>query len=68
MTYFIYARDGAGLVVLRRETEEAAQQRAAELKALGWLDVDIVKKEEVVPSTHGETYISSGRPTAEQAC
>jgi hypothetical protein len=68
MTYFIYARDGAGVVVLRRESEEAAQQRAAELRDLGWLDVNVVRKEEVVPSTRGESYISSGRPAAEQAC
>ena len=68
MTYFIYARDGAGVVVLRRESEEAAQQRAAELKDLGWLDVNIVRKEEVVPSTGRDHWISSGRPAAEQAC
>jgi hypothetical protein len=68
MTYFIYARDGAGVVVLQRESEEAAQQRAAELKDLGWLDVNIVRKEEVVPSTRCENWISPGRPAAEQAC
>jgi hypothetical protein len=68
MAYFIYARDGAGVVVLRRESEEAARQRAAELKDLGWLDVDIVRKEEAVPSTRREDGTSSGRPAAEQAC
>lgn len=46
MTYLIYARDGAGLVILRRDSEEAAQQRAAELKDLGWLEVDITEEEE----------------------
>jgi hypothetical protein len=44
MTYFIYARDGAGLVVLRRETEEAARKRAAELKDMGWFDIDIAEE------------------------
>jgi hypothetical protein len=51
MTYFIYARDGAGMVVLQRDSEEAAQQRAAELKELGWLEVNIAKKDEHVAST-----------------
>jgi hypothetical protein len=54
MTYFIYARDDAGVVVLRRDSEEAAQQRAAELKDLGWLEVDIAKKDEQAVSTHCE--------------
>ena len=44
MTYFIYARDGAGLVVLRRDSEEAAQRRAAELKDMGWFDIDITEE------------------------
>lgn len=46
MTYFIYARDGAGLVVLRRDSEEAAQKRAAELKEMGWFDIDIAKEDD----------------------
>jgi hypothetical protein len=51
MTYFIYARDGAGMVILQRDSEEAALQRAAELKDLGWLDVDVAKKDEQTVST-----------------
>ena len=47
MTYFIYARDGAGLVVLRRDSEEAAQKRAAELKDMGWFDIDITEEDDV---------------------
>jgi len=54
MTYFIYARDGAGLIVLRRDNEEAARQRAAELKDLGWLEVDIAKKDERAAPTRCE--------------
>jgi hypothetical protein len=54
MTYFIYARDGAGMIILRRDSEEAARQRAAELKDLGWLDVNITKKDEQAASTHCE--------------
>jgi hypothetical protein len=54
MTYFIYARDGAGTVVLRRDSEEAAQQRAAELKNLGWLEVDIAEQEEQAAPTRCE--------------
>lgn len=46
MTYFIYARDGAGVVVLRRDSEEAAQKRAAELKEMGWFDIDITEEDD----------------------
>jgi hypothetical protein len=46
MTFFIYARDGAGLVVLRRDSEEAAQRRAAELKDMGWFDIDITEEDD----------------------
>ncbi|MBR0828467.1 hypothetical protein JQ596_23295 [Bradyrhizobium manausense] len=44
MAYFIYARDGAGLVVLRRETREAAEKKAAELREAGWFEVSIVEQ------------------------
>ena len=46
MTFFIYARDGVGLVVLRRDSEEAARKRAAELKDMGWFDIDIAEEED----------------------
>jgi len=46
MTFFIYARDGAGMVVLRRDSEEAAQRRAAELKDMGWFDIDITEEDD----------------------
>lgn len=54
MTYFIYARDGAGMIILQRDSEEAARQRAAELKDFGWLEVDVAKKDEQAASTHCE--------------
>jgi NAD(P)-dependent dehydrogenase (short-subunit alcohol dehydrogenase family) len=54
MIYFIYARDGAGVVVLRRDSEHAAQQRAAELKDLGWLEVDVTEEEEQAASRRCE--------------
>jgi hypothetical protein len=46
MAYFIHARDGAGLVVLKRETQEAALKKAAELKERGWLEVEVFQDEQ----------------------
>lgn len=46
-TYFIFARDGAGRIILKRESREAAEKKARELKDLGWFDVQI---EEVASS------------------
>lgn len=50
MPYFIHARDGAGLVVLRRETREAAEKKAAELREAGCFDVAIVEQEPETPA------------------
>jgi hypothetical protein len=47
MAYFIHARDGAGLIKLKRETEEAALKKAAELKLLGWFEVEISQDKQV---------------------
>lgn len=41
MTYFIFARDGTSRIVLKRDTKEAAEKKARELKELGWFDVDV---------------------------
>ena len=41
MTYFIFARDGTSRIVLKRDTREAAEKKARELKDLGWFDVKI---------------------------
>lgn len=35
MLYFIYARDGACRIILRRETRAAAEKKAAELRDMG---------------------------------
>ena len=44
MTFVIHARDGAGWIILRRETREAATSKAAELKQMGYLEVEIVEE------------------------
>jgi hypothetical protein len=44
MAYVIYARDGAGLMVLRRETREAAEKKAAELREAGCFEVSVVEQ------------------------
>jgi len=41
MTYFIFARDGTSRIVLKRDTKEAAEKKARELRDLGWFDVKI---------------------------
>ena len=41
MTYFIFDRDGTSRIVLKRDTREAAEKKARELKDLGWFDVQI---------------------------
>jgi hypothetical protein len=70
MAYFIHARDGAGLVVLKRETEEAALEKAAELKEVGWLEIEVFRDEQaplkaaIAPSPPQFTS-RSGLPTVE---
>lgn len=44
MAYLIHARDGTGHIVLKRDTEEAAVKKAAELKELGWFEVQVSQK------------------------
>ena len=41
MTYFIFARDGTSRIVLKRDTKEAAEKKARELRDLGWFEVKI---------------------------
>ena len=41
MSYFIFARDGTNRIVLKRDTQDAAERKARELKDLGWFDVQI---------------------------
>jgi hypothetical protein len=41
MAYFIFARDGTSRIVLKRDTQNAAERKARELKDFGWFDVQI---------------------------
>ena len=41
MAYFIFARDGTSRIVLKRDSRDAAEKKARELKDLGWFDVQI---------------------------
>lgn len=47
MPFYIRARDIAGYVVLRRETREAADKKAEELRQLGCFDVEIFEQAQV---------------------
>jgi hypothetical protein len=44
MSYFVCARDGAGRIILKRDTREAAEKKAAELRELGYFEVEILDK------------------------
>ena len=46
MTFLIHARDAAGRITLRRETREAAEKKAEELRQMGCFDVEIVEEAE----------------------
>ena len=46
MPYLVVARDGAGQLMLTRETLEAANKKASELKKMGCFDVKVVEKED----------------------
>ena len=46
MPYFVCARDGAGQIILKRDTREAAEKKAAELRDMGCFEVNIVEKAE----------------------
>ncbi|WP_448032195.1 hypothetical protein [Bradyrhizobium liaoningense] len=35
MPYFVCARDGAGRIILKRDTRETAEKKAAELRDMG---------------------------------
>ncbi|WP_407169793.1 hypothetical protein [Bradyrhizobium sp. ORS 111] len=41
MTYLILARDGTSRIVLKRNSEDAAEKKARELKEMGWFEVEI---------------------------
>lgn len=46
MPYFVCARDGAGQIILKRDTMEAAEKKAAELRDIGYFEVEIIAKGE----------------------
>ena len=41
MTYLILARDGTSQIVLKRDSEDAAEKKAAEKKEMGWFEVEV---------------------------
>jgi hypothetical protein len=41
MTYLILARDGTSRIVLKRDSEDAAEKKAHELREMGWFEVEI---------------------------
>ena len=41
MTYLILARDGTSRIVLKRDSEDAAEKKARELKEMGWFEVEV---------------------------
>lgn len=45
MPYFVCARDGAGQIILKRNTREAAEKKAAELRDMGYFEVEIIAKD-----------------------
>jgi hypothetical protein len=44
MTFYIHARDAAGCITLRRDTQEAAAKKAEELRDLGYFDIEITEE------------------------
>lgn len=44
MTYLILASDGSSRMVLKRDSEEEAAKKAAELRDLGWFKVEVVQQ------------------------
>ena len=43
MAFYIRARDAAGYITLRRDTKEAAEKKAEELRELGCFDIEIAE-------------------------
>jgi hypothetical protein len=44
MTFYVRARDTAGYITLRRDTKEAAEKKAKELRELGCFEIEIVEE------------------------
>ena len=43
MTFYVRARDTSGYITLRRDTREAAEKKAAELRELGCFEIEIIE-------------------------
>ncbi|MEY9514614.1 hypothetical protein [Bradyrhizobium elkanii] len=59
MTYLILARDGTSQIVLKRDSEDAAEKKARELKEMGWFEVE-VREDKTRPRRGGS---AGGSPT-----
>lgn len=60
LNFEIHARDGTAMIVLRRNTREAAQKKAEELRDMGWFDVEIVeipKGQAAVETARGSAHL-----------
>lgn len=44
MAFCIHARDSAGCITLKRDTREAAEKKAEELRQMGYFDIAIVEQ------------------------
>ncbi len=44
MTFYVRARDASGYITLRRDTREAAEKKAAELRELGCFEIEIIEQ------------------------
>ena len=49
--FHIQARDAAGQITLRRETREAAEKKAEELRQIGCFEVEITEEAETRAAT-----------------
>ncbi|MGR4932282.1 hypothetical protein ACIPUD_36615 [Bradyrhizobium sp. CAR08] len=66
MPYFVCAREGAGQIVLKRDTREAAEKKAAELLDVGCFEVEVIAKPEQcgLIARHSDLFRSPPIPLA----
>jgi hypothetical protein len=58
MTFYIRARDAAGCITLRRDSQEAAVRKAEELRDTGYFDIEITEEADVkLPSLRRAKYL-----------
>jgi hypothetical protein len=46
MAFYVRARDSAGYITLRRDTKEAADKKADELRQAGCFEIEIVEDDQ----------------------